>query len=148
MNTAVALGIAPSDTLQSTIPHNTETEAFAYAQRFGTQTPLILVTSTLHMPRALFWFQQQGIAAIPAPQIIMSSPTRKSHSTTGSHRLKRLKLQLPSCMNGWYAIRQEKPEEAIKMHLLTLKNKRIRNEQSKEKSPNHRHHRSRRRLPQ
>lgn len=67
MNTAVALGIAPSDTLQSSVPYNTETEAIAYAQRFGTQTPLILVTSALHMPRALFWFQQQGIAAIPAP---------------------------------------------------------------------------------
>ncbi|MCI4647571.1 ElyC/SanA/YdcF family protein [Phaeodactylibacter sp.] len=67
MNTAVALGIAPSDTLQSSIPYNTETEAIAYAQRFGTQTPLILVTSALHMPRALFWFQQQGIEAIPAP---------------------------------------------------------------------------------
>lgn len=67
MNTAVALGIALSDTLQSTIPHNTETEAIAYAQRFGTQTPLILVTSALHMPRALFWFKANGIKAIPAP---------------------------------------------------------------------------------
>ena len=67
MNTAVALGIAPSDTLQSTVPYNTETESIAYAQRFGTTTPLVLVTSALHMPRALFWFRQQGIDAIPAP---------------------------------------------------------------------------------
>lgn len=67
MNAAVALGIAPADTLQSTAPFNTETEAFAYAQRFGTAEPVILVTSALHIPRALFWFRQAGIRAIPAP---------------------------------------------------------------------------------
>jgi len=60
MNTAVALGIPPADTLQSTTPFNTETEAIAYAQHFGTAQPLILVSSALHMPRALFWFRQQG----------------------------------------------------------------------------------------
>jgi uncharacterized SAM-binding protein YcdF (DUF218 family) len=67
MNAAVALGVSPIDTLQSTQPFNTETEAIAYAHRFGTTTPLILVTSALHMPRALYWFRQQGIDAIPAP---------------------------------------------------------------------------------
>ena len=67
MNTAVALGIAPADTLQSTQPYNTQTEAAAYARRFGTTTPLVLVTSALHTPRALYWFRQQGIDAIPAP---------------------------------------------------------------------------------
>jgi uncharacterized SAM-binding protein YcdF (DUF218 family) len=67
MNTAVALGISPLDTLQNIRPYNTETEAFTYAKRFGTDTPLILVTSAVHMPRALYWFERAGVQAIPAP---------------------------------------------------------------------------------
>jgi uncharacterized SAM-binding protein YcdF (DUF218 family) len=67
MNTAVALGASPVDTFHSPLPYNTETEAYAYAQRFGTQTPVILVTDAIHMPRALFWFRQAGVQAIPAP---------------------------------------------------------------------------------
>ncbi|MBV6654395.1 MAG: YdcF family protein [Mameliella sp.] len=82
MNTAVALGIAPTDTLQSTPPFNTETEAIAYAQRFGTKQPPILITSALHMPRALFWFQQQGIEAIPAPtdHLVKSNPEKSPYN--------------------------------------------------------------------
>jgi uncharacterized SAM-binding protein YcdF (DUF218 family) len=67
MNTAVSLGISPLDTLQNTRPFDTETEAYAYAKRFGTENPVILVTSALHMPRAVYWFEQAGVEAIPAP---------------------------------------------------------------------------------
>ena len=67
MRSAVLLGISSTDTLWNPIPYNTETEAFSYVERFGTKTPLVLVTSALHMPRAIFWFKQAGISAIPAP---------------------------------------------------------------------------------
>jgi uncharacterized SAM-binding protein YcdF (DUF218 family) len=67
MNTAVAMGINPIDTLQSIAPFNTESEALAYAERFGNQSIAILITSALHMPRALFWFKVNGINTIPAP---------------------------------------------------------------------------------
>ncbi len=67
MNTAVAMGVSPSDTLQNTTPFNTESEALAYFNRFGNQSTVILVTSALHMPRALFWFKANGINAISAP---------------------------------------------------------------------------------
>lgn len=67
MNTAVALGISPLDTLQSPRPYNTETEARAYVRRFGTAQPVVLVTSALHMPRAVYWFERAGVTVIPAP---------------------------------------------------------------------------------
>jgi uncharacterized SAM-binding protein YcdF (DUF218 family) len=54
---AVSLGVSPSDTIQLTLPWTTRTEAFAYKTRLGAdQKPLILVTSALHMPRAVRWF--------------------------------------------------------------------------------------------
>jgi len=67
MNTAVVMGVSPTDTLQNTKPFNTESEALAYTNRFGNQSTVILVTSALHMPRALFWFKENDINAIPAP---------------------------------------------------------------------------------
>jgi uncharacterized SAM-binding protein YcdF (DUF218 family) len=67
MHTAVALGISPRDTLHNSRPYNTETEAFTYARRFGTDRSVVLVTSALHMPRAVFWFRQAGIDIMPAP---------------------------------------------------------------------------------
>jgi uncharacterized SAM-binding protein YcdF (DUF218 family) len=65
--TALALGVAPQDTFMLPKPANTEAEARAYAARFGTDQPLILVTSALHMPRAMHWFKQMGCNPIAAP---------------------------------------------------------------------------------
>jgi uncharacterized SAM-binding protein YcdF (DUF218 family) len=47
---------------------NTRTEAEAYVAQFGTETPLFLCTSALHMPRAVNWFKYYGVKeVIPAP---------------------------------------------------------------------------------
>jgi uncharacterized SAM-binding protein YcdF (DUF218 family) len=82
MRTAVALGIPAADTLWLPTPVNTEAEARAYARRFGTQTPLIVVTSALHMPRALYWFEQAGIHALPAPtnHLIKPDPEKSPYN--------------------------------------------------------------------
>lgn len=64
---AVDLGVSSLDTLQLPGGYNTESEAMAYADRFGTETPLILVTSAVHMERAVFWFEYYGVEVIPAP---------------------------------------------------------------------------------
>lgn len=66
-NTAVVLGVTPSDTLQMPEPYNTEAEARTYSERFGCERPLVLVTSAVHMPRAMFWFRYYGCDPIPAP---------------------------------------------------------------------------------
>lgn len=66
--TAILLGVDSSRIYMQEEPYNTATEAGSYVTKWGTDTPLILVTSARHMPRAVDWFQQQGVKQIiPAP---------------------------------------------------------------------------------
>lgn len=64
---AVDLGVSPADTLLLTEPTRTSEEALAYVQRFGAENPTILVTSAIHLPRAMGWFRQAGAEPQPAP---------------------------------------------------------------------------------
>ena len=64
---AIELGVEDADTLQSRQPKNTAEEIQAYKKRFGTEGSLILVTSAIHMPRAMFLCKKYGLTAIPAP---------------------------------------------------------------------------------
>lgn len=85
---AVLLGVSPADTLMNKTPVNTEAEALAYKARFGSEHPLILVTSAVHMPRAMFWFQRAGLDPIPAPSshLVKPNPERRSFPFTPSLR--------------------------------------------------------------
>lgn len=65
--TAILLGVNPSDTALLLHTTDTETEAAAFARRFGTQHPVILVSHAHHLPRAMAWFNAHGIPGIPAP---------------------------------------------------------------------------------
>lgn len=65
--TALMLGVPPEDTLLSNTPWNTMHEAIDYNQKFGNQHPLVLVTSAIHMPRAMMHFKRAGLSPIPAP---------------------------------------------------------------------------------
>ncbi len=78
--TAVLLGVPPADTLMIKTPAHTEAESLDYTARFGKETPFILVTDALHMPRAMFWFRQAGQHPIPAPtnHSIKPDPERRS----------------------------------------------------------------------
>lgn len=64
---AVELGVSPADTISLRGGYNTREEAASYYRHYGNSTPLILVTSAYHMPRAVCWFTAQGISVIPAP---------------------------------------------------------------------------------
>lgn len=64
---AIELGVDPGDTLLLKEAHNTRAEAKAYADRFENLGTLILVTDAIHMPRAMNWFQKNGIYPIAAP---------------------------------------------------------------------------------
>ena len=48
-------------------PSNTRKEAETYVKNFGTKNRLILVTSAIHMPRAVMNFQKAGVNPIAAP---------------------------------------------------------------------------------
>lgn len=64
---AMELGINPKDTLQLVTPSNTAEEALAFKNRFGLKKNLIIVTSAVHMPRALLLFKSQNLNCFPAP---------------------------------------------------------------------------------
>ncbi|MEZ5031472.1 MAG: ElyC/SanA/YdcF family protein [Saprospiraceae bacterium] len=75
---AVDLGVSPRDTLCLSDPRTTREEAAAYRARLGTGATVILVTSAMHLPRAMGWFRYQGLDPIPAPanHLVKISPDR------------------------------------------------------------------------
>jgi len=66
-NTALLLGIEKERMVMNTGPANTYEEVKDYAEKFGNDYPLIVVTSAAHMPRAIYLFEKAGIEAIPSP---------------------------------------------------------------------------------
>lgn len=69
---AVSLGVKPADTMMLIKPSNTKEEAAAYKARFGTGKKFILVTSAIHMPRAIEIFEDAGLQPIAAPTNFIS----------------------------------------------------------------------------
>lgn len=65
---AIALGVKPEDIFILEKPSTTEEEAIAYYQHFGkTEAGFILVTSDIHMPRAMYLFEKHGLLPLAAP---------------------------------------------------------------------------------
>lgn len=64
---AVSLGVKERDIQMLETPTTTLEEAKAFKKRFGINKTVILVTSAMHMPRAVEIFSDQGIKVIPAP---------------------------------------------------------------------------------
>lgn len=63
---ALALGTPPESVLIDERPRTTEEEAVAVMKLVGTE-PFVLVTSAVHMPRAMHLFHTQGLRPVPAP---------------------------------------------------------------------------------
>jgi uncharacterized SAM-binding protein YcdF (DUF218 family) len=77
--TAVVLGVDPATMAIQSTPSNTRKEAETYKKNFGSNKPLILVTSAIHMPRAVMNFRKAGINPIAAPaDFILKNGARKS----------------------------------------------------------------------
>lgn len=64
--TAMGLGIGQDRIFIQEAVTNTQTETAAYVSTFGTDTPLIVCTSAIHMPRAIAWFESKGVKHITA----------------------------------------------------------------------------------
>lgn len=63
---AVSLGLDTTRIGLLKTPRTTEEEALAYKQVYAPQ-PFILVTSDLHLPRAMMLFKKHGLTPYPAP---------------------------------------------------------------------------------
>lgn len=72
---AESLGVPRSDIVVLDRPVDTEQEAAQVAKLIGRQ-PFLLVTSSNHLPRAMRFFEAQGLQPIPAPanQLAITSP--------------------------------------------------------------------------
>lgn len=72
---AESLGVPAQHIIMLDTPRDTQEEAVAVAHVVGDH-PLVLVTSANHLPRALAFFQAQGLSPIPAPanQLALQSP--------------------------------------------------------------------------
>lgn len=66
-NAAMLLGISESRIQTLDSPATTKEEAKAFADRFGTNAAVIVVTDAMHMPRAIKMFQAAGLSPIAAP---------------------------------------------------------------------------------
>lgn len=64
---ALSLGVAAFDTLRMDRTVNTQSEAETVAGMVLEGEKIILVTSAVHMPRAVYWFEYYGLEVIPAP---------------------------------------------------------------------------------
>jgi uncharacterized SAM-binding protein YcdF (DUF218 family) len=64
---AIGLGVPPHAIASLHTPNTTLEEALAFKEAFGTHQQIILVTSALHMPRAVAIFNDLGMSVLPAP---------------------------------------------------------------------------------
>lgn len=65
--TAVSLGVNEEGIKMLETPTTTLEEAIAFKEKFGKEKKVILVTSALHLPRAVEIFKDQGLNVTPAP---------------------------------------------------------------------------------
>jgi uncharacterized SAM-binding protein YcdF (DUF218 family) len=72
---AESLGVERSDIIMLDNGKDTEDEARLVADLIGDKT-MVLVTSANHLPRAIVWFEKQGLSPIPAPanQLAITTP--------------------------------------------------------------------------
>ena len=72
---AQSLGVPAPDIITLDKPRDTRQEAAEVASITGDR-PFLLVTSASHLPRAMIFFQQQGLHPLPAPanQLAITSP--------------------------------------------------------------------------
>lgn len=74
--TAELLGVDPADLRTIPTPRTTATEAADYKTAFGDKARLVLVTSAIHMPRAMMLFRRAGLGPVAAPtgHLVKRSP--------------------------------------------------------------------------
>lgn len=77
--TALLLGMDSSVLRMQTKPQNTMEEAAEYKRLFGDSAVLVIVTSAVHMPRAMYLFRREGLAPLAAPTSHMVKQENRTH---------------------------------------------------------------------
>jgi len=81
LRTAIIMGVDSSSILLMRRAKNTAGEAKEYKELFSNESHLILVTSAIHMPRAMVTFKKAGLNPVPAPtNFIIKHGSRKDPS--------------------------------------------------------------------
>jgi len=104
---AIILGVPDSSIIAQGIPSNTIEEAETYVSTFGSHIPVIVVTSAIHIPRAIEIFKRKGInKIIAAPAVFM---VKKQNPISLGHYLSinfSYMHQIASCLHEivglWY----------------------------------------------
>lgn len=65
--TALILGVDSASMAMQILPANTMMEAEEYSRNFGSENKLIVVTSDIHLPRAMLHFRKAGLNPVAAP---------------------------------------------------------------------------------
>lgn len=80
MEAAVSLGVKRTHINMLKTPHTTLEEAMAFIDTFGKDKNIILVTSALHMPRAIEIFKDQDLKVMPAPSNYLYKVSRQRYN--------------------------------------------------------------------
>ena len=104
---AIILGVPDSNVIAQGSPKNTMEEAETYVSAFGSLIPVIVVTSAIHIPRAIEIFKRKGIKnIIAAPAVFM---VKKQNPISLGHYLSidfKHMHQIASCLHEivglWY----------------------------------------------
>jgi uncharacterized SAM-binding protein YcdF (DUF218 family) len=103
---ALALGLAPGDLVLESTARDTADEAARIREIVGAE-PFVLVTSAVHMPRALALFEGQGLRPVPAPAGYLSRDpqggARASQFVPGSGNLYAVEQAWHEYVGLWWA---------------------------------------------
>lgn len=104
-NASVVLGVAQKDTITLISPSNTWEEAIEFKKRFPKIKKIFLVTSALHMPRAMETFEYQNLnpIAVPTDFLVKREPKKSIYSWFPSWRkLEMTQRALHEYLGIWY----------------------------------------------
>lgn len=105
-NASLEMGIDSAKIKVILSTEDTYQEVIQYKKIYGSNIPIILVTSAMHMPRAMYLFQINGLNPIPAPCDfkIREDPHDKVFPVSISAKnMQLIRLALHEYLGMWYA---------------------------------------------
>ncbi|WP_159038628.1 YdcF family protein [Brumimicrobium mesophilum] len=100
---AISLGVNEKQVKMLETPTTTLEEANAFKDTFGTNKKIILVTSALHMPRAIEIFKDKGLDVIAAPaDYLYKDGQRNRISFPSSNSIELMNAYHITVLKKWY----------------------------------------------